>query len=353
MLKNIVVIVCTIAFLTSCSKKEDETKVSDVGRLVRAVEVGAGDLSLTRTFPGVVVANKKVDLAFQVAGQIIELPIAKGQDVEEGQLLAKLDQRNYRHDLESAEAELLRAKAQHGRFQELLHSDAISEAAYDEAKATYLRAIADHGVAEKAFEDTTLEAPFKGLVADKEVENFENVLAKQQILSLQDISYVDVEVNLPEQYVTQRGQISHGETVVNSVARISAIPGREFEIVLKEYVTDADPITQTYKVVVTMPAPDDVNVLPGMTADLVFRGSRDDAVFNLPVNSVATDETGNRYVWVINPESSTVTKRIVTVGELANDQIQVIDGVEVGEKIVTAGVPYLTEGMKVRIMQQE
>jgi multidrug efflux pump subunit AcrA (membrane-fusion protein) len=100
-----------------------------------------------------------------------------------------------------------------------------------------------------------------------------------------------------------------------------------------------------------MKAPADVNILPGMTANLVVKQAKYAATggFMLPVNAVAVDADGKFYVWVVDDASMQVHKKIVEVGEMHGDSVQVKGGVEPGERVVIAGVPYLEEGMKVRL----
>jgi len=343
-----VLVMCFL--LSACTKEPDKDKAPP-SKLVKTMIVGSKHSLRLRSFPGKVVAGRKVDLAFQVPGQLIEFPVLNGQLVEKDQRLAKLDARDYQNRFDATEAELVKAEANYYRAEDLVSSGTIPIATYDDAKAKFDVARATRETALKALNDTNLLASFAGLVAYTYVENFENVLAKQNILSLQDISDVDIEISLPEQdlLLAGRGETVHGRKVEGAVV-FTALPEREFNVTLKEYATEADPITQSFTVTFSMPNPDDVNIFPGMTATYIVETDlfAEHAYFLIPVSAVATDLNGQQYTWVVNSESMTVSKRPIKVADLSGSQIQVISGIKEGEEIVSAGVSYLSDGMKIR-----
>ncbi|UCD58527.1 MAG: efflux RND transporter periplasmic adaptor subunit, partial [Candidatus Hydrogenedentota bacterium] len=113
--------------------------------------------------------------------------------------------------------------------------------------------------------------------------------------------------------------------------------------------------TQTYRLVLTMPAPEGVNILPGMTANV--HGSEQAEIngdrFVVPAIAVFADEAGVPHVWVIDQENNAVHRRKVTTGDLTGtDSIQILDGLKSGETIALSGVSQLREGMKVRPVEK-
>ena len=141
-----------------------------------------------------------------------------------------------------------------------------------------------------------------------------------------------------------------------AVAEFAAAPGRQFPLTIKEYATRADPRTQTYQVTLQMPRPKGINILPGMTATVL--GSppvkeRGGDRFVVPALAVFADEAGVSHVWVVDSDTMKVQKRKVTTGELAGtESIQILEGLESGEKIATTGVAQLREGMQVRDLSE-
>ena len=196
-----------------------------------------------------------------------------------------------------------------------------------------------------------MRAPFAGVIANTFVENFQNVQAKEKILSLQDVSDVEIRVSVPEEQVALSEQ---GRGRFNMVAVFDYLPNHEFPVILKEYATEADPATQTFTLILSMQAPKDVNILPGMTATaiatLIETEVTGDSQYAVPIDAVPNDGQGQFYVWVVEDadgETAAVHRRNVTVHGMRSDQL-VIEGVQKGERIATAGVHLLQEGQPVR-----
>ena len=341
--------------LTTCEKQE-KPKAPDEGRLVKTILLSAMDQGINRSYPGRVSASQKVDLAFEVAGRLIELPVYEGKKVEKGELLAQLDSRNYENNVAQEKAKYQHAKASHERYRILLKSANISKSEYDEKLAGFRVAKANLAIAEKTLEDATLKAPFAGLVAKKYVDNFQFVQSKQPIVSVQDVSDLEIIINVPERDIAQAREIERfkiAETGKEAIGNVhfTTMPGREFPVSVKEFKAEADPRTQTYQVTLSMPAPERAIILPGMTADVPLRFvSPDSHTFRIPVHAVSTDTQGHHYLWLVDPTSMRVKKQQVKVGEMSGANILVLSGLNVGERIVVAGVAYLRAGMKVRLI---
>ncbi len=142
------------------------------------------------------------------------------------------------------------------------------------------------------------------------------------------------------------------------VATFSALPGREFESSVKEFVSEADPVTQTFEIALIFPAPGDVNILPGMTATItwypppeVMRSLGVDTTrLTVPSTAIFEDTvTGQVSVWIVDQGTMKVSRRTVEIGRIvADDMVEVTGGLEPGEMIATAGVHHLREGMRVK-----
>jgi multidrug efflux system membrane fusion protein len=336
--------------LGACGKQQEQAAQREVARpvktLVLKADVGGG----TRSFPGRVRAAERVELAFQVAGKIVELPVKQGQAVQKDDLIARLDNRTFVSNVQSAQARFDEAQANFKRGDELVKKGYIARTDYDNLKARRDAALAELEKAKKALEDTVLKAPFAGVVAKRYVENFQEVQAKEAIADLQDTSAIEVVVDAPEQIVAQRGRKVKAEMV----AVFDSIPDREFPLTIKEFATRADPQTQTFEYVLTMPQPKGVNILPGMTASVIarvqaFASGAEQPAFVVPAAAVFADASGVSHVWVVDRETHTVHGRKVVTGELTGtDGIRVTGGLKTGDVIAAAGVNSLREGQKVK-----
>jgi RND family efflux transporter MFP subunit len=119
---------------------------------------------------------------------------------------------------------------------------------------------------------------------------------------------------------------------------------------VSEIAQTADPTTQTFRVRVALKAPPDVRVLPGMTATgtIQYRRARIlDSRILVPITAVYQEPGGEQVVWVVGSEQ-TVTRRPVKLGEATGGQVEIVEGLQPGDRIAVAGVPQLREGMKVR-----
>ena len=325
-------------------------------RPVKTIVVRPAPALTTRKYPGKVRANEKVDLAFQVDGPLIELPVKKGQDVTTGELLARIDPRDFQNDLASKAAELERTDAYYQRIQKAVKTGAVSRTELSNAKADYDKALAEKRISEKALDDTNLRAKFDGVIADRYVENFQNVKAKEAIVSLQDISSVEIEVNVPEQRVVLP---KIAQQKYRFTAKFDYLPDREFDLTLKEFAMEADPATQTYLATFVMLSPHDLAILPGMTATI--HEHLKDAVqidttdYLLPIDAVAVDGLGNYYVWMVQHNADgtyNVHRQDIEVAEMIADRITVTAGLTSGATIAAAGVRLLQQGQQIRPLDE-
>lgn len=286
--------------------------------------------------------------------------------------------------LAAAKARLDRASEEFEREKKLLASGAGTRSAYDAAKAAL--DIATQGVnaadeslkrgeagarkediesqearivglqaslkaARDALADTELRAPFAGKIARTYVENFEDVKAKQPILSLQDVSSVEIVADVPEAVVA----VVTRDKVQRLTATFDFLQDRTFEVAYQEAEVEADRRTQTYAVTLVMPAPKDVKILPGMTATVqVELKSGADAApdrWLVPAAAVLAGADGKPSVWRVDPGSMQVQRTPVTVADMKGDRIWVTEGLKPGDMIVVAGARLLVEGQKVRRLE--
>ena len=271
--------------------------------------------------------------------------------MQEGDLLARLDQRDFANALRQAEAAEAETLATLRRYEEAAKTRAVAPVQVDEARARARITEAEVKIQAKALEDSALTADFDGIVADRFVDNFQNVVAKEPVLLLQDISVLEIRVNVPESDLANPDETATGRLF----ATFDALPGREFDIQIKEIVTEADPVTQTYPVTLMMPNPEGTGLLPGMTATVTWQpdGRGSGATTTVPAAAVVGQAGRRPAVWIIDPEAMTAARREVEVGSIvAGDQIQILSGLEKGERVAAAGAHHLTDGMKVREYRQ-
>ena len=298
---------------------------------------------------------QNAEIAFEVPGRLIELPAEEGIEVTEGQLLAKLDPADFQAKLDAAEADYRNAKETFERFEEVFAKGAISRQDYDNQRRQFEVAEANLATARKAVSDTQLRAPFAGRIGRVYVENFNNIQAKQAILLLQDLSQLDIIVNVPEQdWQRARPGLTLAQRTegVKPFVTLPTFPDREFAARITEVAASADPVTRTFAARGRFDPPEDIVILPGMSATVTVRIDQEvaglqDAV-QIPANAVVGGNDGGSYVWKVDAATMTVGLAPVTVGQMSGSSITIVDGLVAGDRIAVSGVQQLAEGMQVR-----
>ncbi|WP_455211047.1 efflux RND transporter periplasmic adaptor subunit [Kaarinaea lacus] len=346
-----IVVLATITALSGCGKKEEVAPQREIVRPVKAMVLGAAESKLSRQFPGTVRASDRVDLSFNVPGRLVELSVKQGDSVKKGDLIARLDARDFESNLKAAEARYTETKTNYDRGKDLVKQGFISKIQFDQLRSNFEQAEADLAVKKKALNDTYLRAPFGGKVAKRFVQNFEDVNAKQTIISLQDTAMIEVVVNAPERIIAGARGPTDGSRAT-AVAVFDSVPGKEFELSIKEFATEADPKTQTFEYVLIMPQPKNANILPGMTATVIVTAkgvTEEEPSYVIPALAVFANEAGVAQVWIVDPNDNTVHSREVQTDELVgSENIRITKGLKSGDMIAVAGVSVLREGMQVR-----
>jgi multidrug efflux system membrane fusion protein len=384
--------IALVFLAVGCSQQESIRP--EVVRPVKTQVVIAGGALHTRVFPGRVEASTRAELAFQVSGLLLSLPVKEGQNVAQGEVIAQLRQDEFQARLQTvqgqldqarsalnalrqgerpeerlrreaqvrvAEARLANARADFERHARLIQSNAVPRAAYELAETTYRIAQEDHRAALQVLqqgttarqedikaqeaqvrglegrlveanlqlEDSTLRAPYDGVIARRFVDVGQNIRAQEPVVQFQEVEEVDI---------------------VHMNAEISGAPGLEFPVRIRETAQVADPITQTFQIRVAMKSPPGMNLLPGMTARVTLnyrRASILDSRILVPISAVFKDATGEQVAWVVGPDQ-TVSRRPVKIGEATGGQVEITEGLQPGDRIAVAGVTFLREGMQVR-----
>ncbi len=363
MRSKLVFILCTCLLITAACRDQTPPSRPEVARPAKLFTVEGPGAGMLRSFPGEVRASDIADMAFRVSGRIIELPATRGMQVSEGDLLARLDPADYQAVVNQMQAQYDLAVAQFNRAAELIDRKLIAQADYDERFALMRVRRSNLTTAQNDLAYTELKAPFDGVVSRRNVENFENVLAGQTILVMQTQTMIDISVDVPESIISRLERRRPDSRQEHPVQVRFGSSDEIFEAIYKEHESEADPATLTFKVTFSMPAPEGVNILPGMSATVIadLTPLYQDMAAELtviPIEAVYSKETepldaDERHVWVVDPETMRATDRSVRVGPISGNRISILSGLEEGELIIAAGVNFVQEGMLVREMRRE
>lgn len=320
--------------------------VSDPVRPVK-ITTASGAGMIDKDFAGMATPDDAVNLAFKLSGQVLDVPVSQGESVEKGALLAELDPRDIRLQVDADRSAYAEARSQLQRMQRLLAHEAVSRQEAEAAQTRYAQALSAYENSKDMLQETRLRAPFAGVIEDKYVDNFERVQAGQSILRLVDPRTTTVRFTLPESSLAQLR-----DTSVRFTVEFDNYRGVRFPAVLKDYAkTSSD--ASGFPVSLTLTGVDTAryDISPGMSCTITMQTADPvpDAV-SLPVSAIYAPAEGGTYVWVVRSDGR-VERRAVTLGELYGRNRVVVDsGVEPGERVVTAGVYQLQPGEEVRIL---
>ena len=344
-------VVCA-AFVTACEKETIETP--EVVRPVRILTISTLQGGDTLSYPGEVQGTQNAELAFEVPGRLIELPAEEGISVDRNQLLARLDPADFQSALNAAQARYNSAKETFDRFSEVFERGAISRQDLDNRRRQFEVEQANLSSAQKAVRDTELRAPFAGRIGRTYVDNFNNVQAKQPILLLQDLTELEVVVNVPEQdWLRAKPGLTRAQQTERARPEVSlsTLGDRSFPAAITEVAAAADPVTRTFAARARFDPPDDVIILPGMSATVTVRIAQDleasQATVLVPASAVVGGNDGETYVWKIGGDPLSAKRAAVIVGQLSGSEIEVLEGLDVGDRIAVSGVQHLAEDMRV------
>lgn len=341
-----------LSSILACSEKDvAPTAEVIVLKPVRTMTVSLGSTT-TKSFTGVVEANKTAELGFRVNGELKVVNTKEGDLVQKGQVLAVLDQTDFNITLNASQADFDRAASEFKRAKSLIKQGAISTADYEKLKAQQSNAKAQLESAQQNLKYTELKAPFSGVVAKQFLSNFEKISSSVTFAVIQDLSAFEVRINLPESVMIKMKRDEKERPVY---AVFDGNQDSHYPLTFKEVSTRADEKTQTYAVKFVMSAPQDINLLPGMSARVFAEHQSDGKELKevyVPAHSVLEDGQG-RFVYLAIETAvgkAEVMRRAVVVGELNENGLQVLQGLDVGDKVITAGMSKISQGLAVRIM---
>ncbi|MBR1438579.1 MAG: efflux RND transporter periplasmic adaptor subunit [Synergistaceae bacterium] len=376
-LSGIIIIAAVCYGLNELRKSKTPPFQQEIVRPVRTIRLHGGNESFSRRYFGTVQGSKRADLSFRVSGTLQKINAEKGSSVKKGTLLAVLDPRDFNTRISQAQSAVSQAQAQYNnvladfkRYENLYKQKVIARAQYDTyktqvdvAKSAVNSAQASLKSARDALRDTELRAPFDGVITGRTVENFQDVTAKQTIFSLQDLNTLEIVFNIPDNdiliapvhNVRNLQDLKNNAELFDITARFDALPDKKFPLSIKEVAAQAT-AANTYPVTAAMPGQRDIRILPGMSVsvELDYLGdgekSETQGVYSVPSTAIL-NEGGSNYVWRF--AAGQVSKVPVNVGQIHDGGYIDVEGgtLNGGDVIVTAGVYFLHEGQKVRIME--
>jgi len=303
---------------------------------------------------GTLKASQGIDLSVEIAGTITDVQFQSGEKVSKGQAIVLLDSEMEQASLASAEADLNLSRLEFQRARSLLDRQAISRSEYDRLNAESQKAAASVAQLRASLSKKRILAPFSGTIGIRQVDVGDYIAAGTPIATLQDLTTLYVDFFLAEQHVPL---LKLGQRVQLQVA---AYPGERFEGVISALNPKVETTTRNVQVRAELGNPDG-RLLPGMFADLQVLLPTETAQVVVPETAITYTLYGNSVLLVTEgtpPEGVSsdepylvVERRFVTTGERRDGLTVVLDGLEGGEQVITAGQLKLDSGAHVAIAE--
>jgi RND family efflux transporter MFP subunit len=336
---------------------EDEAEREEQLRPARYFMVDAGSGTRQRSFSGLSKSSTESRISFKVAGTITTVGVQIGERLQAGDLIAELDRATFDLQVQQAQAALVEAEANYRqaaanyeRTKGLYANDNASLNDLESARANAESAEAMVEAASKARDIARLNASYTRLTADTDcsiaaldVEVNENVAAGQQIAVISCGDSFEVTLDLPESLI--------GDVEVGTDTRIEfgAIPGQTFSGKVSEVAVASAAGTAGFPVVIQIQEKSPA-LRSGLAADVTFfLDNTDVSAFVVPVSAVIRGQDGT-FVFVAEPDGdgeAIVRRRSVELGELTQLGIEIVDGVEIGDRVITAGISVIRDGQRV------
>ena len=358
-------LVVLVSALTACSEQAPPPAIETV-RAIRTITVTEPASGKMRRFSGAVEAADTSSISFEVPGNVRQVKVDVGKTVSKGQVLAVLDEQTYRLNVEAAQAAVRRAEVEStdalaylGRLQELVARSpgAISvrrveqaQAKFDGARQNLSYNISRLNLVRRDLERTVLSAPFDGVIAKRHVDPFQEVARGERMFDLFMEGAMQAAISIPESEIDQIYLGQSGEI------RFPSIPGQLHKGIVTE-ISKAVGAANAFPVKLTIEADvDNARIRPGITAEVTLLLGDEvegDQAYLIPVGALlfGGTESGND-VFVFDPETSTVIRTAIEDDGIRGSSIVVNKGLKAGDIIAVAGVSFLRDGQKVRLMGQ-
>jgi membrane fusion protein (multidrug efflux system) len=317
----------------SAQRKETVPAVVVVEAEIRSFPLAAEALGNAR-------ANESVDIRPKITATVTEIHFEEGQAVEAGHVLVKLDNLEQVADLAAARAALVDSEASYQRSAELFRTNVVakSQLLQDEARKVADEAMVS--VAESRMAETIVRAPFAGRIGLRRVSLGSLVDPDTVITTLDDTDTIKVDFDLPEIYLSR---LALGLTVK---ARSAAWPDQEFEGLVTSIDTRVDPVSRT--VLVRSVVPNEEGFLrPGMFLTVTLLKENIEAIM-IPERALIPERSA-QYILVVD-ENQIVERREVHIGRRRPGEVEILDGLSAGERVIVDGTQKARQGQTVRIL---
>jgi membrane fusion protein (multidrug efflux system) len=293
---------------------------------------------------GTLHANESVILTASVTETVTSIHFDDGDRISAGQILLEMTSAEEHAQLEETRARVKEAKSQYDRVKSLAAEGTAAKSLLDERKREWETARAQLAAIVSRLDDRLVRAPFNGVVGLRNISIGALVTPGTVITTLDDDSVMKLDFSIPSTYLPNL------HTGLEIIAKTRAIPDRTFKGEVKSIDSRVDPVTRAV-VVRAVLANDDRVLKPGMLMQINLLSNPRETLF-IPEESLVA-QGQKQFVLVVNPENNKVTRREVKIGSRRPGEVEIMDGLQAGENIITDGAIKVRPGQTVTIRAKD
>lgn len=296
-------------------------------------------------FNGQVKEKSLTTMSFRVGGPLVQFNVKTGDFVRKYQVIAAIDKRDYQLQVQSTKAHYQQLKGEYERYKELHDKNKIPANSFEKIESGYLMAKTAYDNAVNQLKDTELRAPFSGYIYEKMTENFQTVGPGVPIVSIIDLSSLEIIISVPESQILNIKKSSNNYLNVKN-AGVFKLP------VSISSIGEKAKSDGLYEVKLSFANKKELNISPGMSAEVTMYCKEQKVTSTLP-SSVIFYKNSKTYVWLYNSKTGTISKKEVEITGIDDKgNVEIVNGLAIGDSIVTTGVSSLFEGQSVEPIKE-
>jgi membrane fusion protein, multidrug efflux system len=336
-MKKVICSAMIIALMAGCGKTKPTLSNEEKTIKVITAKVSQAESSYSLRYSGTIEASQTIPLTFQTTGTIDKIYVEVGDVVKKGQLLATIDNSDMLNIYNVTLAKYQQARDAYDRLKSVHDQGSLTEIKWVEMETNMEQAKSSLELSKSNLEKCNMRAPVSGIVGRRNIEPGQSAIgASLSPIELVQIETVLVKVSIPENEISK---IVKGQ---KATFNVSALDGKQFEGVVTNVSPVSDVISRTYAVKISVKNLN-YELKPGMVCDVTINLIRGTVSLVVPYKAVSKDSDGKSFVFILSPDGTRATKKIIVVGNYSGSGIEVLSGLDLGEVVVSEGSDKLTD----------
>lgn len=341
-MRKFLIPICLVLAFTSCNNKKEENNTKEffiTGAIAQSTSLNNSEevAFITKPF-------RTSELSFRVGGPVKEMNRYSGDFIRKGEVIARIDSRDFKIRREKAYASFLQAEAEFKRQKSLFDQGNISASSFEKANANFLIAKSNFETAEYELADTELKAPFDGYIQEVMIEAHQDVRASQPAFRFIDMDQLKIEANVSQQ-------------VANACANEKNIritfDSNPHQLIDASIISISKSTTKNnLSFLLTASVDNKDHRIPGGASGIIHldKQSSDKPTVTLPLNAIVNTPSNGTFVWVYDSANKCVNKRKVETGKLLpGGNMEVRSGITAGETVAASGTSLLYDKRSVTL----